>query len=243
MVNSTGAVSTNNTTLGIGTYTISGDQPTTPTETQGPGAIPLLSLLRLFNHESAILRIRSHPLPALASRRNWPCRTMSGQSALSRRSWTSGPIGATTGTQVSSSGMVHCNRNAKGTATYSAWGSEHRCLRRHRGVVLHPDRLCRRDHPTGPLRELGGRCSLRHELELHRSVENHSSSSKVTFTVTSSSPPGLVVSTAGLISAKGALAAGTYTVSGTDSDGLGDHGSWGFSATVIPTKITETGPG
>jgi hypothetical protein len=66
---------------------------------------------------------------------------------------------------------------------------------------------------------------------------------KVTFVTKLASPPGLVVSDSGVVSTKGALAAGTYAVSGTDSDGVGDNGTWGFSVTVTPTKITQQSPG
>ncbi len=41
---------------------------------------------------------------------------------------------------------------------------------------------------------------------------------------------------------QGTLAVGTYTVSGTDSDSLGDAGSWSFSLTVSGTRITQSAP-
>ena len=68
------------------------------------------------------------------------------------------------------------------------------------------------------------------------------SSEKVDFVTTSSNPSGLLVSSSGRVSTKGALAAGTYTVAGTDSDGLGDSGTWGFSLTVTPTRIAQSSP-
>lgn len=65
---------------------------------------------------------------------------------------------------------------------------------------------------------------------------------KVRFVTTASHPPGLVVSSSGAVTTKGALAAGTYAVSGTDSDGLGDNGTWGLSLTVTATKIAQQSP-
>ncbi|MGA7834586.1 MAG: InlB B-repeat-containing protein [Acidimicrobiales bacterium] len=59
----------------------------------------------------------------------------------------------------------------------------------------------------------------------------------VTFATTTPST-GLKVTAAGVISVTGSLSAGTYTVSGTDSDTDGDTGSWTYTLTV--TNIFET---
>jgi len=40
------------------------------------------------------------------------------------------------------------------------------------------------------------------------------------------------VSSAGAVTTSGTLATGTYTVSGTDSDGSGDAGTWTYILTV-----------
>ena len=40
----------------------------------------------------------------------------------------------------------------------------------------------------------------------------------------------------------GYLAAGTYTISGTDANGLGDTGTWSFSLTVTGVSITQSTP-
>jgi outer membrane protein OmpA-like peptidoglycan-associated protein len=61
----------------------------------------------------------------------------------------------------------------------------------------------------------------------------------VTFVTTKSSPE-VAVSSAGLISATGPLSAGTYNVSGTDSDPLGDTGTWTFTLTVTAVPVTVT---
>ena len=66
----------------------------------------------------------------------------------------------------------------------------------------------------------------------------------VTFTATSSSSalavtslsPALTVSASGVVSASGSLAPGIYTVSGTDSDSLGNTGTWSFSLTVTSAQ-------
>jgi outer membrane protein OmpA-like peptidoglycan-associated protein len=52
----------------------------------------------------------------------------------------------------------------------------------------------------------------------------------------------LSVTAGGAISTTGALAAGSYTVSGTDSNSLGDHGTWTFTLTVSSVIITQTAP-
>ncbi|MGD0943054.1 MAG: hypothetical protein ABR972_02100, partial [Acidimicrobiales bacterium] len=57
-----------------------------------------------------------------------------------------------------------------------------------------------------------------------------------------STPPGVVVSSSGVVSTKRALAVGTYTISGTDSDSLHDAGSWSFTLKVTTTKITQAAP-
>lgn len=59
----------------------------------------------------------------------------------------------------------------------------------------------------------------------------------VTF-VTTEPNRGLTVSDSGLISTTGSLAAGTYVVSGTDSDASGNTGTWNY--TLIVSVATET---
>ena len=56
-----------------------------------------------------------------------------------------------------------------------------------------------------------------------------------------STPPGLTVSSAGLVTTDGApLAGGVYSVAGTDSDGYYDGGSWSYTLTVDePPAITS----
>ncbi|MGH9108674.1 MAG: beta strand repeat-containing protein [Acidimicrobiales bacterium] len=63
----------------------------------------------------------------------------------------------------------------------------------------------------------------------------------VTYTEThSADSTDVVVSSSGAVTTKGTLAAGTYTVSGTDGDAYGDTGGWSYILTVIgaPTKPT-----
>jgi uncharacterized repeat protein (TIGR02543 family) len=65
----------------------------------------------------------------------------------------------------------------------------------------------------------------------------------VTFSVVSSTPAGLTInSTTGEITATGTLAATTYAISGTDSDGSADTGNWSFTLTVTGDPITQTSP-
>ncbi len=83
--------------------------------------------------------------------------------------------------------------------------------------------------------------------QLHTSGNNGA----VTFTVTSASPalvatskaavPAITVSSSGAISASGSLAPGVYTVSGTDSDALGNTGTWSFTLTV--SSVARSGIG
>ena len=67
----------------------------------------------------------------------------------------------------------------------------------------------------------------------------------VTF-VTTSTPPGsaggIRVASSGVVTTTGALSAGTYKASGTDSDSSGDTGTWSFSLTVSATAITQVAP-
>jgi len=58
--------------------------------------------------------------------------------------------------------------------------------------------------------------------------------------VTTASSTGLTVSSSGVISVTGTLAAGSYSVSGTDSDGRGDTGTWTYSLTVTDVFATVT---
>ena len=46
----------------------------------------------------------------------------------------------------------------------------------------------------------------------------------------------------GAISTTGALAVGTYTVTGTDKDADNDTGSWGFTLTVSDGGLTQVAP-
>jgi outer membrane protein OmpA-like peptidoglycan-associated protein len=65
--------------------------------------------------------------------------------------------------------------------------------------------------------------------------------SAVTFTG-SSTPSGLLVSSGGVITATSTLAANSYTISGSDTDSLGDSGSWSYTLTVSASG-TGTGTG
>jgi hypothetical protein len=74
-------------------------------------------------------------------------------------------------------------------------------------------------------------------------LETSGGTGAVSFATTSaSSPPGLLVSSSGAVSTTGTLSAHTYTISGTDSDGYGDTGSWGYTLTVSATAITQSAP-
>jgi hypothetical protein len=66
------------------------------------------------------------------------------------------------------------------------------------------------------------------------------SGSGVVFSPTSNAE--LSVSSAGKITTTGELAVGTDTIAGTDSDGFGDTGSWGYILTVNPVTIVQEAP-
>jgi hypothetical protein len=70
----------------------------------------------------------------------------------------------------------------------------------------------------------------------------YTGSLKFVVTGSGSTPPGVFVSSAGVVSTKGALAVGTYTISGKDSDSVHDAGSWSYSLTVTATKIAQSAP-
>ncbi len=64
----------------------------------------------------------------------------------------------------------------------------------------------------------------------------------VEFTETSSTySNSVVVNSSGLLSVTGSLAAGSYTVSGTTRDGLGDTGTWTYTLFVTDGTLTQTG--
>jgi outer membrane protein OmpA-like peptidoglycan-associated protein len=58
--------------------------------------------------------------------------------------------------------------------------------------------------------------------------------------VTTKSSVDVAVSSAGLISTTGPLSVGTYSVSGTDSDKIGDTGTWTFTLTVTALAVAVT---
>ena len=65
----------------------------------------------------------------------------------------------------------------------------------------------------------------------------------VTYTVTSTLPAGITVSSAGLISVVTSVPVGSYAISGTDvGTNPGDTGTWAFALTVNNTPITQTAP-
>jgi hypothetical protein len=57
---------------------------------------------------------------------------------------------------------------------------------------------------------------------------------------TTSTSPYVTVTSSGAVSAPDTDPPGTYTVSGTEVDGWGDHGSWTFSLTVLSNSLTIT---
>jgi hypothetical protein len=52
----------------------------------------------------------------------------------------------------------------------------------------------------------------------------------------------LNVSTAGVVTTTGTLAAGVYSVSGTDSDASLEAGTWSYTLTVTAVSITQDAP-
>ena len=62
----------------------------------------------------------------------------------------------------------------------------------------------------------------------------------VTFTATSTLPAGITVSSSGLLASDGTTPAGTYTITGTDSDSFGGSGTWTITLTLSPTGATIT---
>ncbi len=66
------------------------------------------------------------------------------------------------------------------------------------------------------------------------------SGSAVTFNATANTS--LSVSSAGVVTTTGPLSVGTYTISGTDSDSLGDAGAWTYTLTVSVAAITQVAP-
>ena len=72
---------------------------------------------------------------------------------------------------------------------------------------------------------------------LHRSARTTTfNGAPVTFTTTVS-VAGITVAPDGALSVTATLAAGSYTVSGTDADGIGDTGTWSYTLTVTGVNI------
>ena len=63
----------------------------------------------------------------------------------------------------------------------------------------------------------------------------------VAFTATGGDMTHLLVSGPGVITTSATLAAGTYTISGTDSDTSGDTGTWSYTLTIPPQSSTTGG--
>jgi hypothetical protein len=59
---------------------------------------------------------------------------------------------------------------------------------------------------------------------------------------TSTSDPDISVSTTGVITTTGTLAGGTYALTGTDSDAVGDAGSWSYAFTVSGVTVHQSAP-
>ncbi|MGA2527678.1 MAG: hypothetical protein ABSG36_00795 [Acidimicrobiales bacterium] len=233
-VSSSGAVSTTGQ-LAVGSYSISG------TDADAYGDIGTWNYTLIV---SPATLVQSAPqtnsvAPSASASFKTQLNTQNNVGALSFVTFsTSGPTGATTGIVVSSSGVV----SATGTlelGTYRASGSD---TDAYGDTGAWSFTLTVSASAITQLGPFANSKVLTPATSSSFTDQLKTTTSKVTFTVTASSPTGLVVSASGRVSTKGALAAGTYTVSGTDSDGLGDHGSWGFSATVTPTKITQAAP-
>lgn len=64
----------------------------------------------------------------------------------------------------------------------------------------------------------------------------------VTFVTTTSNAHVIVSASGALTVSGGPLVVGTYSVSGTDSDSLGNVGTWGYTLTVTPATITQGAP-
>ena len=67
-------------------------------------------------------------------------------------------------------------------------------------------------------------------------------SSPVTYSAASSTPPGVNVSSSGAVTTTGHLPVGSYIVTGTTSDLLGDSGTYTFTLNVTPGVITQIAP-
>ena len=58
----------------------------------------------------------------------------------------------------------------------------------------------------------------------------------------STGDPQVTVSASGAVSAPDDLAVGTYTATGTDTDPLGDTGTWSYQLTVLAGTISQSSP-
>lgn len=98
---------------------------------------------------------------------------------------------------------------------------------------------------TGPT---SGTYSTVRQADSTAQLQMSGASGQVTYTVTGASPSGLAVSSTGIVTISAAVAAGTYSLSGTATDAAGDTGPWTFAVTVAaPVSATaylaSPGPG
>ncbi len=234
-VSSAGVVSTSGT-LGVGTYTASGSDTDSLgdtgnwsfTLTVSPGAI------------SQSAPTSNSTTPAASSGFTQQLATSGNKGAVSFVPTGSGSTPS--GVVVSSSGLVS-TKGALSVGTYTISGTDSDTYG-DTGIWSYSLKVTSsaitQDSPFSNAKTVAPATSAAFTDKLKTSVA--SGSVKFVTTGSGSTPPGVVVSSSGVVSTKGALAVGTYSISGSDSDSLNDEGSWSFTLTVTATKITQAAP-
>ncbi|HEY5303657.1 MAG TPA: InlB B-repeat-containing protein [Acidimicrobiales bacterium] len=228
IVSSTGAVVTTGGPLSVGSYSVSG------TDDNGAGDVGNWSYTLAVTEDTIV---QGAPLSGAVSNTNSAAFT----AQLTPTAFNGSPVVFTTvsnptpGVTISSSGGVSTT-GALAANTYTVSGTDANGIG-DTGTWSYSLTVSGATIPQGP--PLNGTvtssASATFTAQLTPTAFN---GSPVVFTTVSNPTPGVTISSSGGVSTTGALAANTYTVSGTDANGIGDTGTWAYTLTVNPNPVT-----
>jgi putative sterol carrier protein len=161
--------------------------------------------------------------------------TTTGNTGVVRFTTTTAPPGSTGGIRVSSTGVV-TTTGALSVGTYTASGTDSDSSS-DTGSWSYSLKVSATAITQIP--PTTGTTTTRKAFSGQLKVSG--SHGTVTY-AQSTGAPHLKVSSSGRVSAPATLTAGTYKAKGTEKDISGDTGTWGYSLTVIATKITQVAP-
>ena len=230
-VSSSGAISVVGAPLAVGVYTVSG----TDSDALGDAGTWTFTLSVT---PSTILQ--TTPLTGTTSVDG--SSTFTGQLAPATHDSTAVAyvtVVKSSGLNVSSSGAITTNGVSLAATTYTVSGTDTDALGDTGTwtytLTVTPSAILQTS-PTSASVTVDSSSSYTGEI-----VPTTHDGSAVTY-LTTTTNPNVSVSSAGAITVTGGpLKVGTYTVSGTTSDGLGDAGTWTFTLTVTPSTISQIG--